>query len=199
MNFNINLYSGKYAMHCKTYEEAKSFCNYLHSMNRQWGSGKSYADFTYWENYEEDTCYSFNTDTYGPYKHFQNQYNYTILEWSEFMNNNNTFTKADLKTGDIVVKRNGTEYMYINDYFVNNYGYDRVGDYNDDLTITSSYPSVRNGCEIVKIKRPHYGVQYCQKYWNEAPTIWERKEVEEMTLKEVCKALGKEIKIVKSK
>ena len=46
--------------------------------------------------------------------------------------------------------------MYINDYFVNNYGYDRVKDYNDDLTISSSYPSVRNSNEIVKIKRTQY-------------------------------------------
>ena len=28
-------------------------------------------------------------------------------------NNNNTFTKTDLKIGDIVVKRNGTEYICI--------------------------------------------------------------------------------------
>ena len=109
------------------------------------------------------------------------------------------FTKAKLKSGDIVVQRNGTEYMYINDYFVNNCGYNQVEDYNDDLTITSSYPSIRNDYEIVKIKRPNSGDQYCQKYWDEAPIIWERKEVAEMTLEEVCKALGKEIKIVKSK
>ena len=90
--------------------------------------------------------------------------------------------------------------MYINDYFVNNYGYDRVKDYNDELTISFSYPSfVRNSNEIVKIKRSNIGIQYCKNYWDEDPIIWERKEVEEMTLEEICKALGKEIKIIKSK
>ena len=196
MNFNINLYSGKYVMHCKTREEAKSFCNYLHSINRDWADGKSYANFTHWENYKEDTCYSFNTGSYGPYKYYQNKNNYIILEWSEFMDNN-TFTKTDLETGDIVVKRNGTEYMYINDYFVNNDGYERVEYYNDVLTRNSSYPSIDH--DIVKVKRPSNGYQYRQKFWDEAPVIWERGKVEEMTLEEVCKALGKEIKIVKSK
>lgn len=163
---------------------------------------KILMQFTYWENYKEDICYSFNTGTYGSYKHFQNKYNYIILEWSEFMNNNNnTFTKADLKFGDIVITRNGIEYMYINDYFVNNYGYNRVGTYSNDLTISSTYPSVKNSCEIIKVRRPINGIQYCQNYWDEAPIIWERKEVEaeEMTLEEICKALGKEIKIIKSK
>jgi hypothetical protein len=30
MNFNIDDYKGKYVMHCKTKEEARSFCDYFH-------------------------------------------------------------------------------------------------------------------------------------------------------------------------
>lgn len=196
MKFNIEDYKGRYAMHCKTIEEAEDFCNYLYSANKYWRNEESYINYTYWEDYKEDTCYAFNFGTYRSYKYFQNQNNYIILEWSKFMNNN-TFTKTDLETGDIVVKRNGTEYMYINDYFVNNDGYERVEYYNDVLTRNSSYPSIDH--DIVKVKRPSSGYQYRQKFWDEAPVIWERKEVEEMTLEEICKALGKEIKIIKSK
>ena len=198
MNFNINLYSGKYAMHCKTHEEAKSFCNYLHSINRDWANGNSYADFTYWKDYKKDTCYSFNTGSYGPYKYYQNKNNYIILEWSEFMNNN-TFTKTDLKTGDIVVTKSGKKYIYINGFFVSDNGYLRIEEYNNDLSITPNVSSINDNFKIIKVQRPCDGIQYCKNYWDEAPIIWERKEVEEMTLEEICKALGKEIKIIKSK
>ena len=39
MKFNIDNYKGKYVMHCKTEEEAKIFCKYLHSIGRMWNNG----------------------------------------------------------------------------------------------------------------------------------------------------------------
>lgn len=46
MKFNIDDYKGKYAMHCKTEEEARDFCNYLHSIGRVWNSGGDYLGDT---------------------------------------------------------------------------------------------------------------------------------------------------------
>ena len=41
MRFNIEDYKGKYAMHCKTEEAAKDFCNYLDSLGRKWCNNKN--------------------------------------------------------------------------------------------------------------------------------------------------------------
>ena len=42
MKFDINDYKGKYTMHCKTEEEAKDFCEYLHSVGRRWRTDQPY-------------------------------------------------------------------------------------------------------------------------------------------------------------
>ena len=74
-------------------------------------------------------------------------------------------------------------------------------EYHDDLT--------HKHCElydIVAVRKPDKNPSmytYIRKFFNQDKSgytykwDWERKEVEEMTLEEVCKALGKEIKIVK--
>lgn len=51
-------------MRCRTEEEAKIFCQYLHDHGRQWASGKSYISYSYWQTYENETVYLFNDDTY---------------------------------------------------------------------------------------------------------------------------------------
>ena len=59
MKFNIDDYKGRYAMHCKTEEEAIDFCNYLHSIGKEWCSGHSYVDVTYYNDYKSKTTYNF--------------------------------------------------------------------------------------------------------------------------------------------
>lgn len=99
------------------------------------------------------------------------------------------FTKADLKEGDIVTLRNG-ERLFVGE---DNRFTDVSNDYNnalcdfdgisDDLIRTYD----NNQEDIVKVERP---VNYT--------TVYEREEnAKEMTLKEVCDALGYEVKIVK--
>lgn len=51
-------------MRCRTEEEAKIFCQYLHDHGRQWASGKSYISFDCWQTYKDETVYLFNDDTY---------------------------------------------------------------------------------------------------------------------------------------
>lgn len=110
---------------------------------------------------------------------------------------NKKFTKADLKSGDVVLRRNGVveivcreaNSLILKDRF--NY----LSNVNDDLTSGLGFAE----WDIIAVRRPR-NPQECQfkafdKRYGEL--VYERKETEEMTLEEVCKALGKEIKIVK--
>lgn len=195
MNFNINNYNGKYAMHCKTEAEAKDFCNYLHSIGKRWNNVESYLNNPEWYKYTTDSVYLFNSDLIS-YTGFAKRNNYTILEWSDFMNKE--FTRADLKTGDVVKFRNG-EIGIVNGklktiimkdkfacicHFTENLMYDGMNSKGED---------------IVAVRRPEsvYHCQFCAFEREYGILVYERKEVEEMTLAEVCRLLGKEIKIIK--
>ena len=84
MIFDLNKYPGNYAMHCKTAEEAESFCQYLHENGRKWVSGGSYVCNTNYYYYDSETAYSFNTGCYCNCD-FYRRAGYTILEWSDYM------------------------------------------------------------------------------------------------------------------
>lgn len=104
MKFNIMNYRGAYVMHCKTIEEAKSFCNYLDSYGRRWMNGDSYKECTEFCHYGDKTVYFFNMGGYG---HIDKAVkNHVILEWSDF-NNNEVDHTEDLMTNDVVIFRNG--------------------------------------------------------------------------------------------
>lgn len=106
------------------------------------------------------------------------------------------FTKDDLKSGDIVTTRDGATYMLVNSLFINNKGFMRLPDYKDDLVFKDSSGYMRV-FDIIKVQRPQADIYFCKNYWESAEVIWEREETVEMTLEEVCKALGKNVKIVK--
>lgn len=112
------------------------------------------------------------------------------------------FTKSDLKNGDIVELRNGQRYVYIekyNDRFIYSTDsdevivnlkdgeYSRLANYDDDLRYKG-----RGNCEYDIMKILDMSEFYRKQKWT-----WEREKTEEMTLEEVCKELGKDIKIVK--
>lgn len=98
MMFNIDNYKGKYAMHCKTEEEAEIFCKYLHNIEHMWSSGDSYLSKNYWNDYEEATCYEFNEDRYCSKRYFKEK-GYTILEMEDFMNKEEKKPNCSNKTG----------------------------------------------------------------------------------------------------
>lgn len=186
MKFNIDDYKGKYAMHCKTKEEALDFCT-------KHAPGFLHGSSCCWNYYKEDTVYFFNKGTWDSLKYAKNN-NYTILEWSDFMK----FTKADLKTGDVVKFRNGEigivngelRTIIMRDKFV------VIHHFTEDLM----YDGMNSkGEDIVAVRRPEsvYHCQFCAFEKEYGILVYERKEVEEMTLAEVCRLLGKEIKIVK--
>ena len=186
MKFDINNYKGNYAMHCKTAEKAKDFCAYLHSMGKRWSAG------TFWHIYGEKTVYYFNDGYFGNIEVACKFY--TILEWEDFMNG--TFTKADLKTGDVVLFRDGeTEICNCElGMFIAENGWDDLDHINNDLTscLTKDY-------DIIAVRRPRKKGDCTFKAFKVelGDLVYERTEPVEMTLEEVCKLLGKEIKIVK--
>lgn len=108
------------------------------------------------------------------------------------------FTKQDLQNGDVVKIRDGSIGIAIPDKNIiifGTTGYNVLNEYNDDMTFVAKQD------DIIAVRRPERPVQctFGGYYDDKGELVYERKEVEEMTLEEVCKALGKEIKIVKSK
>ena len=207
--FNIEDYRGKVVMHCQTHEDAKIFYKYLNTAGKKWLSGAIYGDeYDPYSFNTCDTCYNFNDGKHDHINWYISE-NYRILEfedfdWSDFTMKKE-FTKADLKNGDVIKYRNGlTGVVCIETgaVILDRNEYMTVDTICDDLThldkaYTSSYRN--SDWDIVAVRRPN---EPCDCRPNAFDTkqgtlVYERKEVEEMTLEEVCKALGKEIKIVK--
>ena len=197
MRFNIEDYKGKYVMHCKTEEEAKDFCNYLDSLGRKWCNNKKYTEENYWRYYKDEICYDFNNDNaYSGTESFI-RHNYKILEWSDFMDKK--FTKADLKSGDVVLRRDGSvEIVCIETgTLIRKDEFNILDELTDDLTDIFKDD---DSDDVIAVRRPKqpYECQFCAFDEGFGELVYERKdEPEEMTLEEICKALGKEIKIVK--
>ena len=198
MKFNIEDYKGNYVMHCKTEEEEKDFCGYLDSINRKWISGLSYEDNTKWDVHKQDTYYYFNEGCFSN-GYFVNKCRYKILEWSDFMDKK--FTKADLKSGDVILRRDGSVEIVCLETgaLIRRDGFNILDELTDDLLSTFNDD---DSDDIIAVRRPKqpYHCQFCAFDEGLGELVYERgDEPEEMTLEEICKALGKEIKIVKER
>lgn len=199
MKFNIDDYKGRYVMWCKTEEEARDFCRYLDSVGRRWVDGDRYTEIIRYEDYGKRTCYNFNHGFVGGLPCYADL-GFTILEWSDFMNKG--FTKADLKGGDVVKRRNGRVEIVCLEVgaLISRSACGYLLNLKNDLT-DGYYGSE---FDVVAVKRPEFFCDYRYDAFDKIPgkLVYERKETEdaeEMTLEEVCKALGKEIKIVKNR
>lgn len=199
---NLDDYKGKYVIHCKTEEEAKDFCRVLHEAGRKWNDGESYLECTFWDlsvlnsSFFGDTrYYQFNDGLYTTRPVFVRDY--TILEWSDFMNKE--FTKDDLRDFDIVLRRDGEVRVVLRNHFVNKDFYSTgICRYNNDLTWIKDS---RTPQDIIKVIRPTVisDLSFDAFEKNLGRLVYERDETVEMTFEEVCKALGKNVKIVKEK
>ena len=182
----------KIAVHCKTEEEAKDLCKQMHEHGMKWCNGESYLKNTnYMRN--EGTCY-YGSGEYSTCD-FAEKYNYKILEWSDYMQKK--FTKADLKDGMVVEQRDGYMYLVLAGMVVRKRGYNRIGDYDDDLKCAGY-----TGGDIVKVYRITPGLLGCIKdvfIKGNLELIWERKEPKKMTVEEMRKKLeeltGEEIEV----
>lgn len=182
----------KIAVHCKTEEEAKDFCERMHKQGMKWCSGKSYLKETNYEFCEEEICYI--KGEFSPYQYYKSN-GYEILEWSDYMNKE--FTKADLRDGMVVEQRDGDMYLVLAGMVVRKRGYNRIGDYDDDLKCAGY-----TGGDIVKVYRITPGSLGCVEHVFikcNLELIWERKEPKKMTVEEMRKKLeeltGEEIEV----
>jgi hypothetical protein len=190
MGFNIDNYKGNYVMHCKTEEEAKDFCKYLHSLGRKWYAGNSYLKDTCWDDYEENTGYYFNKGTFG-HIHTAYRYGYTILEWSDFMSTE--FTKDKLESGMVVEYRNGERRLVVNRLFIGEIAYGSLGNFDENL----KHKCGNSELDIVKVYKAYDNSFECMFKDYNLTLIWERKEVVKLTVKEICEKLGYDVEIVK--
>lgn len=197
MRFNWDEFKNKdnkIAVNCKTEEEAKDFCKQMHKHRMKWRNGESYLKNTNYDMYNERTCY-YGDGEYST-RDFAEKYNYKILEWSDCMKKE--FTKADLKDGMVVEQRDGNMYLVLAGMVVRKRGYDRIGDYDDDLKCAGY-----TGGDIVKVYRITPESLKCIEdvfIKSNLELIWERTELKKMTAEEMRKKLeeltGEQIEIV---
>lgn len=112
--------------------------------------------------------------------------------------------KGMLKSGDILETNAKDYYIYFETDDKRNLisldgGHMRLEDYNNTLVLGMN---AKNGFSIKKICRFDYLgdlVKFIEgeRKLPESQVIWERKEIKEMTVEEISKALGYEIKVVK--
>ena len=198
--FNLEDYKGKYVMHCKTEGEAKDFCRVLHEAGRKWYGGESYLDYTFWKADDifttlgllgNERYYHFNEGTYSTRPDVISDY--TILHWSDFMNKE--FTKDSFRNGDVVLRRNGYVDIFISGRFIR-----EDGSWSNIDAITSDLVSfLEPRYDIMAVIRPVdiFDMTYDAFEKELGRLVYEREETVEMTLEEICKALGKNVKIVK--
>lgn len=202
MKFNLNDYKGEYAMHCNTKEEAENFCRFLHQNGRRWCNGNSYLQSDNWDRFKIDTIYYFNLGTYSKAEYV----NYVILEWSDFMENEGAvseFTLNDLKPGDFVKLRDGQVccvlFVHVDDSMTG--GTVVLEDQHNNSKYrkfcSSGLIDVNDSDkDIMQVRRPTLSLDVCSNIFDncKGDLIYAREE--EMTLDEVCEALGRRIKIV---
>lgn len=118
------------------------------------------------------------------------------------------FTKDDLKTGDFIIRKNGSVELFLLEqgvFVVKIGGYNVIEHINEDLTYyTSGWNNNCSKYDIVKVYRPTTKFQYSFTFFDEGELVFDRdrdcpKETI-MTISEVEEKLGvKNLKIVKEK
>lgn len=192
--------SNNIAVHCKTIEEANDFCKQMHKHGMRWSSGQSYLNCNHWDDYKLNTCYS-NIGCFGDYDYYYEDFNYTILEWSDFMKKE--FKKSDLKYGYLVVLRNGNKAIYMpttdGDYF--DYMKDdsclKADNYNENLMFTMNCcnPSYYDIVAVYGYSNVVFDT--ITKDLEKRELLWEREEpIKEITMEDLEKHFGCKVKIV---
>lgn len=196
--FNFREWKNKnVVMHCSTKEEAEDFCKVMHEAGKRWCDGEIYLNNTEWEEFKGETCYNFNSDSYGSISKLTKEY--TILEWSDYMNK--TFTKSDLKNGDVIVYRNGRVNIICVDTgtcITPNESFNFLSDIRKDLT-----DYCRESYDIVDVYRPKNPshCSFSEYLYKKGEHIYHREEPPiEITIEEIAELKGvsvDRIKIIK--
>lgn len=183
----------KIAVNCKTEEEAKDFCRQMHGQGMKWRNGESYLKNTNYYMHNEGMCY-YGDGEWSSLDTAEN-YNYKILEWSDYMQKE--FTKADLEDGMVVEQRDGNMYLVLAGKAVRKGRCNHIDGYTDDLK-WEGY----TGGDIVKVYRITPESLGCIEdvfIKSNLELIWERTELKKMTVEEMRKKLeeltGEEIEV----
>lgn len=108
------------------------------------------------------------------------------------------FTKLDLKTGDLILRADGVTGIVNRELgtIITKNDWVDLDNYNADLT----YLNDKSTFDILEVRRPlsKSDCQFTAFDHKLGCLVYERNPVEEMTLDEVCKLLGKKIKIVEN-
>lgn len=108
----------------------------------------------------------------------------------------NNFTKFDLKNGDIILERGGNVGIACpeTNSLIFRAGTISLSDVNADLTSITD-----KTYDIIEVRRPKFDTDcHFDIYKHDrGEVVYKREETVEMTLSKVCKALGKNVKIVK--
>ena len=190
--FNWNEFKNKdnkIAVHCKTEEEAKDFCERMHKQGMKWCSGESYLKETNYEFCEEEICYI--KGEFSPYQYYKSN-GYEILEWSDYMQKE--FAKADLKDGMVVEYRDGDRRLVIDKYLIGKKAHYELSTYNENLE--DGYPGLTI-MKVFKIRQRAILERILDD--DNLELIWERTEPKKMTVEEMRQKLeeltGKEIEV----
>lgn len=103
------------------------------------------------------------------------------------------FTKKDLKNGDVVVYRDGSERVVVDDRLIGADGGNYLHAYNDDLT------ACHHSCEATDIVKVYRGDRLILlAYYDQKDLIYDRQRdaVKEMTFEEVCEKLSYKVMII---
>ena len=180
----------KIAVHCKTEEEAKDFCEKMHKQGMKWCSGESYLKETNYKFCEEEMCYI--RGEFSPYQYYKSN-GYEILEWSDYMQKE--FAKADLKDGMVVEYRDGDRRLVIDKYLIGKKAHYELSTYNENLE--NGYPGLTI-MKVFKIRQRAILERILDD--DNLELIWERTEPKKMTVEEMRQKLeeltGEEIEVM---
>lgn len=190
---------GEIAVNCKTEHEAKTLIEWCYNNGMRW-SGESSVS-TFWERYGKRTCYICspvdNLIFYDDDKTLKCS-GKKIVPFSKMFDGK--FTKDDLKTGMRVELRNGQQFLVLLDYettsygkgaFVRDNGFMSIRTYDDNLIMRNDRDKQY---DVMKVFKPSSDSSVL--YFEHAVLVWERTEPKELTLSEVSKLLGYDVKIV---
>lgn len=102
----------------------------------------------------------------------------------------NKFTKKDLRNRMVVVLRDGTTWLYVDELLIGKSSWAVIHDYDDDLS--RSFGNKER--DIMKVYNDVWALEDI--YNTNRDVLWERSEVKEVTMKEVCEKFGCEVKII---
>ena len=177
--------NNKIAVHCKTEEEAKDFCNQMHEHGMKWNTGRTYLECTNYNVFKTKTCYS-GYGTYSSYVFYEKREGHTILEWSDYMKE---FTKADLKDGMVIECRDKDRFLVFGHKLLNSNGFDFINDIADDLTDKKYKDKDFDIMKVYKVNIENVKrLSDILKHEN-LELIWERIEVKRMTVDEMQQKL----------